>query len=342
MWVLASPLQIALVAPFSGPYRNYGNFLLAGSQLAIASLNDAGGIQGQPLEMVPIDDRCDPTLAREQAQKIIKQPYVAIIGHACSAAMLPTLEIYAQSDKVIITPTATNPKITQHGLLNVFRLTDDDEAQTRVAAEFLVKHLNSQRIAVLHDQSNYGRDLADLLSTNLIHSHCNPLLYLGLPSQPTALSNLMQQLKILKIDAIYFAGFYREASKLAKILQSHQLQIPLITPDAVVVPEFVSESGGLKAINNVITTFGQPYNHPALWGHSLTAYMAVEVIASALRENQDTRGAILANWLHQNTVSTSFGTIAWDTNGNLLAPTFQPFIWKTPTQLAVAFPAPLN
>ncbi len=120
---------------------------------AANDLNAKGGIKGVKLEVVPMDDACDPDLAIKQAANIVAdKSYQAVIGHVCSAATLAASGIYARANVLVITPTATNNKITERNLSTVFRMTGTDQEQGQAAAEFISNTLQSKRVAVLHDQ----------------------------------------------------------------------------------------------------------------------------------------------------------------------------------------------
>lgn len=66
------PIKIALIGPFTGAYAGYGTQLLSGATQAVNDINHSGGLKGIKLEIMPIDDECDPGMAIAQAEKIIK------------------------------------------------------------------------------------------------------------------------------------------------------------------------------------------------------------------------------------------------------------------------------
>lgn len=326
-------IKIALVAPFSGSYSGYGTLLLSGATQAINDLNGKGGLKGVKLEIVPFDDQCSPDSAVKQAENIISsQQYQAVIGHVCSAATLATSNMYARANILLITPTATNDKITERNISTIFRMTGTDRQQSQVAATFIAKTLKSQRVAILHDQELYSKDLADLVSENLLHFGTSPVLYQGVPRGTRNFTTVIKKLKALNVDAIYFAGLYPEISALAKTLNVLQLQIPLITADGAALNKFVEQVGGKKYSGSVLMTFAENPknilssqtaihrmrdNKMETTGYALYSYAAIQVIAKAIDSANTTDGITLANWLHQHEVETVLGKKSWDTNGNI-------------------------
>jgi len=339
----AKPLHIALVGPFTGAYAAYGTQLLSGATQAINDLNKAGGIKGMNLEITPIDDQCNPDLALTQATKLIKDKhYQAVIGHVCSSTTLATSNIYAKDHMLVITPTSTNTKITERNIPTLFRMTGTDYTQSSVAANFIARNLNSSNVAILHDQELYSKSLADLVSEQLVRLGKAPVLYQAIPRGTHNFASIVKKLKALKVDALYFAGLYPEVSALAQALNSFQLQIPLISGDALALHKFVTAAGGPKIAQSVILSFGNnPKNlvssqtvihamqeqHLETSGYSLYAYAAVQVIAKAIDSTNSTDGKTLANWLHHNEVDTVLGKKSWDTNGDIVEGGFKMYSW---------------
>lgn len=334
----ADNIKIALVGPFTGPYSAYGTLLLSGAIQAANDINHKGGLKGVQLEIIPIDDQCSPDIAIKQAEVIIKhRQYQAVIGHVCSAATLATSSVYARANILMITPTATNNKITQNNHSTVFRMTGTDQQQSMTAANFIAKNLKSKRIAILHDQELYSKDLADLVSENLIRLNISPVLYQGIPRGTRNFTPIIKKLKSLNADAIYFAGLYPEVAALTKTLNILQLQMPLITADGVALNKFISTVGGAQLANSVLMTFADnprsilssqtviknmQKNKLETTGYALYTYAAVQVIANAIDNTNTTDSITLANWLHQHEVNTVLGKKSWDTNGDIINSSF--------------------
>ena len=119
-----------------------------------------GGILGQKLELVTEDDQSKPGQSATAVRKLITQDkVVAILGDATSSATLEAAPI-AQDDKIpMITPTATNPRITEVGDF-IFRVCFLDEFQGRVLARFAREKLNAEKIFTLTDvKQDYSVDL---------------------------------------------------------------------------------------------------------------------------------------------------------------------------------------
>lgn len=340
----ATPIQIALVGPLSGPYAAYGSQLLAAATQAALDLNSHGGINGVPIEIMPFDDQCDADLALAVAEQIIQSSnYQAVIGHVCSAPSLATAKLYSRAKILVISPTATNPKLTSHNINTQFRMSGNDQQQSLVAANFIAYTLQSKRIAVLHDDQLYSKDLADLVSEHLLFLNAAPAMYQAIPRGTRNFTTLVKKLKHLQIDAIYFAGLYTEVAALANALSILQLQIPLVSADGLAIEQFVQAVHDPSVATSIMLSFSadpqalvssrQPIkqmhaNNFSTTGYPLYAYASVQVIAAAIQNTNKLDGEALANWLHYHTVDTVLGKKSWDTNGDIIDNDFKMYAWQ--------------
>jgi len=160
----APVIKIGVAGAHSGDLASYGLPTVNAAKLVVKDINAKGGINGQMVELVIEDDQCKPELATNAAAKLVSSRVVAVIGHICSGATKAALGIYKDSELVTISPSATTPSLTQSGEYpNFFRTIAPDDAQAKLAADFLTKTLKLKRIAVLHDKGDYGKGFAELV-----------------------------------------------------------------------------------------------------------------------------------------------------------------------------------
>lgn len=342
-------IKIAFVGPLTGVYGAYGTQLLSGAMQAANDINAKGGIKGLRVEITPLDDQCNPDIAVKIAQGIIDtKSYNAVIGHVCSAASLATTNLYAKANMLVVTPTATNDKITERNIHTLFRMTGTDQQQSVVAANFIANSLKSKRIAILHDQELYSKDLADMVSEQLLQMGTTPVLYQGITRGTHNFTPIIKKLKALDADAVYFAGLYPEVSALAKTMNILELQIPLITADGAAINKFISSCGSPKVASSVLMTFADnpnslvssktvinamQKNHLETTGYALYAYAAIQVITKAIDQTNSTEGSKLAKWLHHHEVETVLGKKSWATNGDIINTQFKVYALQTENNL---------
>ena len=157
------PLRIGFLADFSGPLAEFGPAIQTGVELAIKHLNDAGGVLGQPVEIVVGDTALDPTQATEEARRLIEVEGVhAIVGPLASSITLAIVEsVAADAGIPVISPSATSPQLTiaeDNDFL--FRSTVSDAAQGPVLAQ-LAADQGYTNVGVLFLNDPYGQGLAE-------------------------------------------------------------------------------------------------------------------------------------------------------------------------------------
>jgi branched-chain amino acid transport system substrate-binding protein len=162
----STEIRIGLLAPLSGPLAaTTGQALLNSARMAVAEINDAGGllIDGQhyPVVLVEADDGGTPETAVQSAQRLINQEnVVAIVGPPFSGTTLHVAPLANEARIPLITPSATNPQITP-GRPYVFRTTFDDNFQGVALARFIKDEFNANRAAILYEITNeYSHGLA--------------------------------------------------------------------------------------------------------------------------------------------------------------------------------------
>jgi branched-chain amino acid transport system substrate-binding protein len=120
--VAHAEILIGLPAPYTGPNAWMGEAIERGAEMALADLNAAGGVLGQPTRLIKVDDYCVSEQAVAAANKLVADRVDVVIGHQCSGAAIPASEVYAEAGILMITPNATNPLVTGQGFESRFPL----------------------------------------------------------------------------------------------------------------------------------------------------------------------------------------------------------------------------
>ena len=113
--------------PLTGGMAWFGEQMQEGIGMKVAELNQAGGVLGQPVEILPVDDFCDPDQAAAAARKLVAAHVATVIGHLCSGAAIAASQIYQEAGILLISG-ATNSKLTDQGFRTVFRITGSRHA----------------------------------------------------------------------------------------------------------------------------------------------------------------------------------------------------------------------
>src|ERR1041385_490532 len=140
-------IKMGVAGPLTGPNAAFGAQLKNGTDQAVADINAAGGIMGQKIAVSYGDDVSDPKQGVSVANKFAGDGIKFVIGHFNSGVTMPASEAYQESGILEITPSATNPKITERGLWNIFRTCGRDDQQGALAGDFIVKNAKGKKIA---------------------------------------------------------------------------------------------------------------------------------------------------------------------------------------------------
>jgi branched-chain amino acid transport system substrate-binding protein len=154
-------IKMGVTGPITGPNAAFGAQIKNGADQAIADINAAGGIMGQQITTTYGDDASDPKQGVSVANKFVGEGVKFVVGPFNSGVTMPASEVYQENGILLITPSATNPKVTERGLWNVFRTCGRDDQQGAVAAGYILKHMKGKKIAIVHDKTTYGQGLAD-------------------------------------------------------------------------------------------------------------------------------------------------------------------------------------
>ncbi|MBF0585169.1 MAG: branched-chain amino acid ABC transporter substrate-binding protein [Magnetococcales bacterium] len=339
----AEPIKIGVAGPFSGSDAALGEQLWRGAEQAAADLNAAGGVLGRPIQLVKADDGCEPKQAAAVASRLVDlEKAVAVIGHFCSSSTIPASDIYADAGVLMMTPGSTNPTITERQLPTIFRMCGRDDQQGVVGADFVVKRLHANRVAVLHDKTTYGQGLADAMRAHLKRLGKTEVMYEGLTRGEKDFNALVTKLKGAGVDAVYFGGYHSEAGPLVRQMREQGMTAPLISGDGIFSEVLVVSAGGPSFVNGVYMTFGADPRKIAAGktlvetfrkngyepeGYTLYSYATLQAMVAAIQATQSLEGEKLAQWLRSHSVETVMGTKSWDAKGDLKVSDYVMYQW---------------
>src|ERR1019366_4859792 len=155
-------IRIGEYGALTGAQATFGISTRDGIQLAVDEINASGGINGKTLKVILVDDQGKPEQAAVAVTKLITQDQVQVVlGEVASSLSLAAAPLCQERKIPMISPSSTNPKVTQVGDY-IFRVCFIDPFQGQVMADFAMQQLNAKTAAILRDQkSDYSMGLAD-------------------------------------------------------------------------------------------------------------------------------------------------------------------------------------
>ncbi len=220
-------------SPMTGPVSWAGEQYLAGTELAVADLNAKGGVLGEQIRLISVDDACDPEQAVAAARKLISDGVMFVVGHVCSGSAIPTAPLYEAAGVIMISPSATNPKLTEEGRANVFRVVGRDDQQGIIAGNHLADRWGEKKIAILHDGQAYGRGLAEETKKTLNARGVREAIFEQITPGLVDYFEVVEKIQATNVDVLYYAGYPPEAGLLIRQLRDRGDDLQLVSADGL-------------------------------------------------------------------------------------------------------------
>ena len=293
-------VTIGLVAPLTGDQAYIGTGVLQGVQMAVEDANIKGPVfDGVKLKLVALDDQHNPTQAVLAANKLIADPNVlGVVGHFNSSCTKAASAIYHESRMAQITPASTNPEISRQGFDTFFRVCATDDVQAPTAANFVWSNRGVKKIAIIDDQTTYGKGLADEFEKKFKGLGGTVLSREGITQGEKDFTPLLTKIKAIGPELIYYGGVYPELALLLKQSKKIGLDAPWMGGDGIfdvtliqlVSPEFAEgtyatmlgvDPHSLDSAKDFVARYEARYGE--IGSFSAYAYDAANVLIEAIR-----------------------------------------------------------
>jgi len=332
-------IKIGIQGPMTGTAQGIGEQQQAGAQKAISTINTNGGLLGQQLVAIPVDDACEAKQAEAAARQLVSEGVVFVVGSMCSGASIPASEIFGAAGIVMISPGSTNPKVTDRGLSNVFRVCGRDDKQGAIAGDYLADTYGNSRIALIHDGQTYGLGLAEETKKRLNQRGVNEVVFEDYKPEQKDYAALIDKLVNAQADVLYVGGYVSDIALIIRQARTKLPKLKLVAGDTLASEDFLIIAG--EAGEGANFTFGPDIRlkpeastivaafrtedgyEPA--GYTLYSYGAVQVWAQAVQRAGSLKSADVIAALHQGTFDTVLGKIGFDGKGDVTG--LSTFVW---------------
>jgi branched-chain amino acid transport system substrate-binding protein len=346
-------VKIGLDASLTGADAQSAIKVKDATQMAFDAANQGNAVPGYTFELVVLDDgtatagQYDPAQAATNARKMVSdKDVVGALGPQMSGAGKAMTPILSQGGLATITPSSTNPDITNPkfaaqyrpaGKPIYFRTVTTDAYQGPNMANFYAEKLNVKSVYILDDSGAFGVGVADTFEAQAKKKGMNVLGRDRLDPKAPDYTTILTKIKSLNPDALYFGGVSQAGVKVAK--QSYDIMPKMIRggPDGTYGSDFLA-GGGFPAVEGWYSTIAAPHliddtkasqfvtAFKGQFGlgaddYSITAYDAALVMIDAVKRvaasgKPVTREAVQAA-LMTSKVPSLQGTISFDENGDL-------------------------
>ena len=336
-------IKVGITGPFTGPYADPGSAIRNAGELAIEDINAAGGINGRMLQAVAQDDACDAQQGTQAAEKLLTLGIVAIVGGYCSGASIPESDILHRSgDLPFITAASSNPKFTEQGYDNVFRMVSRDDAEAPADVSFMKDWLKAKSIAIMHDNTTYAKGVADSAKQAAQSSGMTVTYFDAITPGQKDYTAALVKVGTTNPDVLFYTGYYPEFGLLAKEYVQLSPKYKLNGDSADVDPSVIKVAGSALTnpnitINTLPTTefihnasndaftakYKQKYGAPP-GDYSSYEYDGMQALAQALKDNGgSTEAKSLNTALHAVSLAQgTTGSVKFDSKGDRPTPLF--------------------
>ena len=332
-------IKVGIADSLSGADANAGEQTEMGALKAIAHLNDKGGLLSEEVVVISVDDACEPQQARAVARQLVSDGVIFVVGHGCSGCSLAASNIYEEAGIIMISPGSTNPKVTDEGGANVFRVIGRDDQQGTIAGDYLADNHSKGNIAIIHDGEAYGLGLAEFTKRQLNKRGVTEVIFDSYKQDQADYKSLVGKLANKKIDVLYAGGYLNDIGIIIRQAKKALPNLRLFSGDTLVSPEFLFVAG--EAGEGTYFTFGPDMRlkqeaaevvaairneddfEPE--GYTLYGYGAVQAWAQAVKQAGSLKPEAVINTLKTGSFDTVIGKTGFDEKGDVTG--MSTFVW---------------
>ena len=249
----AKSIVLGEYGSMTGALATFGQSTDNAIKMATEEINAKGGVLGKPVEIALEDNGSRAEQVPLAINKLINEKNVlAILGEVASSNSLAAAPICQAAGVPMLSPTSTNPKVTQVGDY-IFRACFIDPFQGSVMAKFASGDLNAKTVAIFTDvKSDYSKGLTEFFKKEFVASGGKIVAEESYRAGETDFRGQLTNIKGIKPDVIYIPGYYTEVANIAVQARSLGIDVPLLGGDGWDSPKLF-EIGG-KAVDGSYLT----------------------------------------------------------------------------------------
>jgi branched-chain amino acid transport system substrate-binding protein len=299
----AKSLKIAVSAPISGN-ENAAKEILRGVAQAQDTVNQSGGINGVPVQVVIADDGNDPAIAAQIAQVFVANPEIlGVVGNFGSDTTLASAKVYQADQLVLISPTSTSVQLSGFGNY-IFRTVPSDRFAANSLSRYMLGQIRKKKAVVFfNSNSSYSKSLKDEFTTAVFGDGGQVVAEFDLSSAGFDADQSLNQSTAKGAEVIMLATNAATLDMALQVVATNRRQLPILGGDSMYTAKTLqvggSETVGMvlavpwHILSNTAATF--PKQAERLWGGDVNwrtamAYDATQAIISGLKQDSTRAG----------------------------------------------------
>jgi len=327
-----------VVIAFSGPLTGYqaenGEEMVRGAELAVEDWNAKGGVLGEKIQLLKVDDQVEVEPAVAGAQKAVQDGAFGVVGFFYSNVASAARPTYLNNG-LLFAPSAASSGDVLGNAENknlVFRTVGLTSEASNVNASYLLDVVGAKKVAVLHDRDDWGKGQAEQVRDIITGSgKAEVVLFDGVTVGEQDFRGLVTQIMAAGADAIFFGGHHPEAAAIIKQLHEAGWEGALSAPDSLFQPYI--DLAGADAEGTLMLVGAGPDVVPAAKAYaaafkakygvdprlfSMSTYLAVDLIARGLEAAGKKDQAAVVGWVRGNTHDTIMGKVSFNPDGEII------------------------
>src|SRR5260370_21272723 len=254
---------------------------------------------------------------------------------------MPGSEVYQENGILEITPSATNPKITERMMWNIFRTCGRDDQQGAVAGAYIAQNYKGKKVAIVHDKTTYGQGLADETKKTMNAKGVKEVLYEGINIGDKDFSALVSKIKASGAELVYCGGLFTEGGLIVRQMRDQGVKAPLMGGDGITDDELATVGG--PGVGGTLMTYGpDPRNRAEAkagvekfratkfepQAYTLSSHAAGQIIKQAAEAAKSVDPKKIADTMHSGMkFKTVIGDISYDKKGDVTRLDYVMYVW---------------
>jgi branched-chain amino acid transport system substrate-binding protein len=329
-------VKLGHAGPLTGPIAHIGKDGENGARLAIEDANAKGYVIGGDkvkFELMGEDDQADPRQATLVAQRLADAGVKGVVGHVTSGASIPASRVYDNVGIPVITPSSTNPKLTQQGYKVTFRVIANDNQQGGSLAAFAVGKLGAKRIAIIDDRTAYGQGLADVFDAAAKKQGATIVAREFTSDKATDFMAILTKVKGANPDAVFYGGMDAQSGPMLRQMKQLGIGAKFLGGDGSCTGDMIKLAGDAMSSNVYCSQAGLPMDrmpggtnfntrYKARFNTDVQLYApysydAATALIEAMRKANSVEPSKYLAALQGLTFKGVTGTIAFDAKGDI-------------------------
>jgi len=246
--VMATPVVIGLQAPITGAAAIEGEMAKQSAEIAAQMINEKGGIlDGRMIEIMVVDDVCQPKESALAAIKLVSKGVTAVIQSYGSSVTQPASDIYEKYKKVNIAYGATVTGLTERGLKYFFRTCGRTDTQGQFFADEVLPLFNAKKVAIIHDNLSFSLGLAEdtirALQPKIDAGEVELVYFDAITPGESDYTVPLTKLRETNPDIFYFTGYFPEAGLIIRQARDIGITAVFVGGDAAINEDFINIAG---------------------------------------------------------------------------------------------------